>query len=727
MFYLSIGLLLTVISLSWYGRRLRKSPACQKKNDRPAQNKMDSPDGRPRREAPSSSTAVLFDPEQVRKLYHCLHNLETNAGTLSVAKDVLTGSLKEADHFNPTTSVTDGIHIIGSYTPNALRIWLDNGDAMVMKEFEKYSTRRANGGSRELLPGREEATAWLRAQAPLRFVDGAWLGHISRVQMPWAHAGVVRQLWQILSEELGDGDIEKHHTRLFAQLLRSFAPDVPDAPSPDFLDRRHGATNEKIWRSAVLQSIVSLFQESFLPEILGFNLNFERISFEMLKAMIELRELKLDPTYFMLHVCIDNAASGHTAVALDAVCSYLAGIREQHGYDAEQQAWRKIQAGYALSDGRWHEKPPLDVKAFEHLQQSVAAIFESKAKAGSSAHLMCKGSIKGQRITDWLDLNHIGSSAWWARLVQSLGESRAWIVPGESERSRFVKELSWGGRMFGAFTEAECHEVRRWVAILPLRSSRPGTVRSVPIPDVDVATHHVAPYMRIDHALHTLETHRGRILATPADPSATEWIYDIDVSGLEHCQFLGAIWFSHFCLLEKFIALPSRCGDPLGALVLRVLRAQDGIGLNDHHTDQRYTATPTGPDEGLIFNLGHQILHFHGLQPAASLSDQISGQPCADLAETMFSVAAAPVQCRGMLLGMASAFISLHSAIAASSILDAHSRSKLYRVVDLEETELLSCLLMLADDQRHEFAKGFEFIRIQLSTLFKVEAGHESH
>lgn len=38
-----------------------------------------------------------------------------------------------------------------------------------------------------------------------------------------------QRLWQIMSEELEDGDIKRHHMRLYAELLRSLVPDMPDA------------------------------------------------------------------------------------------------------------------------------------------------------------------------------------------------------------------------------------------------------------------------------------------------------------------------------------------------------------------------------------------------------------------------------------------------------------------------------------------------------------------
>jgi hypothetical protein len=123
--------------------------------------------------------------------------------------------------------------------------------------------------------------------------------------------------------------------------------------------------------------------------VLGLNLHFEGVTLETLAGARELRELGLDPYYFVLHVSIDNADSGHTAMVVHTVVKYLAHVRrcsrsssrcrgshfadgieindsgdEEENDDADddddedatakaavQQAWKRIQAGYILSAG----------------------------------------------------------------------------------------------------------------------------------------------------------------------------------------------------------------------------------------------------------------------------------------------------------------------------------------------------------------------------------------
>ena len=193
-------------------------------------------------------------------------------------------------------------------------------------------------------------------------------------------------------------------------------------------------------------------------------------------------------------------------------------------------------------------------------------------------------------------------------------------------------------------------------------------------------------------------------------------LFDLDPSNLLGSKSLSAIWFSHFCLLEKFITLPSKCGTPLGGLILRVLRAQDGFLVDQGQvTDNNATAQM---ENGLIHDLGLQLLWHQGLSHVKSLPELLSEQSCGELPEVMSHISAAPFACQGMLLGMAAGFISLHKAVAACPVLTLPSRTQLHRVASIEQAELQSALLMLDCNERTEFASGFAFVKQQLGMLF---------
>ena len=51
------------------------------------------------------------------------------------------------------------------------------------------------------------------------------------------------------------------------------------------------------------------------------------------------------------------------------------------------------------------------------------------------------------------------------RFITAFGNSQ-WIVRGEPSKSRFVKEMEWKSRMFGAFTTKEKLTIERWIETL---------------------------------------------------------------------------------------------------------------------------------------------------------------------------------------------------------------------------------------------------------------------
>jgi len=153
----------------------------------------------------------------------------------------------------------------------------------------------------------------------------------------------------VLSEELGDGDLSKHHVHLYEQLLEAVGQHLPKGHSADFIKPSHwgGMENRDEWVAAAGQLLISLFPDEFLPEILGFNMHYELITMDTLRANHELKALKINPYYFLIHIVIDNADSGHTAIAIQVVTRYLDMIREKEGEAAVEGAWKRVQVGYA--------------------------------------------------------------------------------------------------------------------------------------------------------------------------------------------------------------------------------------------------------------------------------------------------------------------------------------------------------------------------------------------
>ncbi|KAI1320309.1 hypothetical protein F5Y16DRAFT_417497 [Xylariaceae sp. FL0255] len=392
---------------------------------------------------------------RTKHLYHRLQNtsqitIETEHAARSCLTENLERVLRQAGN-SPASNILS----LTEYCSSTLNSFIAESNRRATDEFSAYLARRSSGGCRELLLSREHAVHWLEQIAPVKLVDGAWLARAHHARTPAKLRGVTRTLWQILSEELGDGDLGKNHVHLFRALLKDCGSDLPSADSLSFVDARFNPNPyHDIWTAATLQLCLGLFPDQFLPEVLGFTLAYKCVAIETLMCAHELRELGLDPQYFNLHITIDNADSGHTAMALNAVLKFMG----QYDGDHKQQLWTRVKAGYLLVTEISSSPPPLASIDLEVLQ-----LFSNKLESGRAAHMSCpgmKGGLGGVTLTTWLD-----PKAWESRKFRFLATflHSHWIVPGDAKKSRFMREICWGGRMFGAFTAREKATMQRWI------------------------------------------------------------------------------------------------------------------------------------------------------------------------------------------------------------------------------------------------------------------------
>ena len=244
-----------------------------------------------------------------KQLYYQLHNLEDFPEVLPQAKDFIVSMLGEATSAARQLPQKENIHELRDFSRNGLESFIALQGKQIARQWNQYVIRRQKGGPRELMRNRAEAERWLKQIAPVKYVDGAWLSNIGRATLPYGLLEVIRNAWQVLSEELGDGVLEQNHVYVYRELLRSIGVYLPPACDADFIDDRLGLDNLTAWKAAVAQLLVCVFPHELLPEILGFNLHFEGITLETLMASKELKELSLDPCYFVLHV-VSKAFSG---------------------------------------------------------------------------------------------------------------------------------------------------------------------------------------------------------------------------------------------------------------------------------------------------------------------------------------------------------------------------------------------------------------------------------
>ena len=291
----------------------------------------------------SISTELLPVSEAMhlhKRLYYQIHNLEDHPSILPQARDLLISLFAEV--LEKTQEDSSGtILAIKQYDTETLSQFLRKKDHKITVQWEQYLERRKAGKPREMFMDRSHAIWWLKQSAPAKYVDGAWLGHIHKVSTPFALRSVTKTAWQILSEELGDGDLAKNHVHIYRQLMSELGYELDEGYSRTFVDDEQLDTPQ-VWKAAVAQLLISLFPHEFLPEILGFNMHFEMLTWDTLRAIKELKELGLNNYYFLLHVSIDNADSGHTAMAMQSVVEYMKHIEATEGTSMASQMWRRI-------------------------------------------------------------------------------------------------------------------------------------------------------------------------------------------------------------------------------------------------------------------------------------------------------------------------------------------------------------------------------------------------
>ena len=632
----------------------------------------------PPHEGNESNIASAADNElrSYKTLYFKLHNFEQHPKILPEAKSLLISFLSGAEEFEKAQETESLIMSIKSPSASSLESLVLSEFQRVTQSWHKYPGRRKEGQPRELFQDFDDARQWLIRQAPLRLVDGAWLGHVHKITTPFAYRKITKSAWQVLSEELGDGDLGKCHAHVFAELLKKMETPVPDPDSEAFL-RDMRMDQLPVWRSALAQLLISLFPNDFLPEILGFNLDFEMLTVETLLAAKELKEVGVDPSYFTLHITIDNADSGHTAMARRIVAEFSELEASLHGEAAMQRAWRRVQAGYLLSKNI-HKLPPACASRRKDIENSVIELFVAKSSACHGIHEHCSVRIGGRSLSTWLEPSSMRNHAWQIDFLQSLANSRPWVYKGDSNRSRLVQQISWGGSMFGAFTDREVSVVKRWID--SLGSPGAGSYESFTGNNQEMSES-IARETSLPVTL--LDFEKGTAASTRAGQA-------LDMSRVNIPKLLP-LWLAHSCLLESAVSIPWNVSNSVGAAIVRLLRAQYGFlpepvgvnGLDEMSRDDNVDLVDVGLEMLARYQPGSAV--------PASLEEALRLWPSPST-QTMLAAAAQPRKLQWVLLGMTEAFTELHESVVKSGdLLSLKKKTALRSIAERERTGLEHC------------------------------------
>lgn len=318
--------------------------------------------------------------------------------------------------------------------PAQLEAWLLEQHAAVGQQYQEYLAARKAGEPRWYFSSKSHALYFLRAVAPTKMVDGAWLYGFTR---HWQDTRFT-SLLKIYLEELGNGVEAMNHVALYSKLLK-----VNECDDWRTLD-------DKFFTQGAVQLALAANVETHLPEVIGFNLGYEQLPLHLLITAYELKELNIDPYYFTLHTTIDNAHSGHARAAIDAVSEAMPTFGSVHNYMA------RIVAGVKLNNAGLGT---LDlIKHFDLLAEAVR-VLQSKASIGQYMHSN-RCVIEGKTINEWLaDPDQV------ARLLYVM-QKTGWIKRHQDpEQSRFWQMITADkAPMFGVFTAYERQVLYDWIA-----------------------------------------------------------------------------------------------------------------------------------------------------------------------------------------------------------------------------------------------------------------------
>ncbi|WP_405734795.1 iron-containing redox enzyme family protein [Streptomyces sp. NBC_00028] len=217
---------------------------------------------------------------------------------------------------------------------NGLRPWLARAHDQHAEGFDEEQVA---------LPGRDELIDSTLQLAPLIMIDGGWLQGFTDYRLAASRAGhfLFRTYW----DELGNGEPELNHPRIYRALLRQMGIDLPPTASPEFIACPQ--LRDEAFAMPVFWLSVSRFPEEFMPEILGLNLAMELsgVGGSYRDARVALRHHGFSTQFVDLHNTIDNVATGHSAWAADAIDSHLNELPARPGPGGEAEVWERVRIG----------------------------------------------------------------------------------------------------------------------------------------------------------------------------------------------------------------------------------------------------------------------------------------------------------------------------------------------------------------------------------------------
>ncbi len=264
-----------------------------------------------------------------RELYYYLLNADLFPDVLPVARAQVRNRLRLRTLFNPLP--------FKHYNHQQFDVYIDT---IYQQEVNAYQPLQ---GKPKIS---KEAYIWgLEQIAPVILIDGCWLQN--SLALKNVNPDICDILFKIYCDEIGNGRLEQNHPYIFQQLLESLSIQLPPVHSEAFV--KHSGFIDSAFDLPVYMLALSSFSVEFLPELLGLNMAIELsgLGNSYMRLVDDWNYWGIDPSIANIHISIDNAASGHTFQAKNAIKLYMDEmIHNTADRTLLDKHWRRIYSGY---------------------------------------------------------------------------------------------------------------------------------------------------------------------------------------------------------------------------------------------------------------------------------------------------------------------------------------------------------------------------------------------
>jgi hypothetical protein len=400
-----------------------------------------------------------FDGKSFRDYFYYLMNIQDHPDFIPQAK------LIAEDILSTAQEVIDNLEIFDSSHPESFIEYSEAAfDAKLEEIYEILRSQAATALGWRTSRNRAAVIQRIRDNAVFNQADGAWLRFIANTGSMDKVASLLFEVW---SDEIGNGDPALHHGNLYTNLLGSLGVVLPPVNSRAYAD--HPDLDESTFISPVFELAISQHSEAFFPELIGMTLFLEWEVLSLVPYIKGLEYLGVDSHFWKMHVGIDNATQGHGAKAKEAARLYLDDVLKESGVDAVRNEWRRIWRGFVAfaiaGYGYFSNRDSLESQradsdlAAKHQgnpQDEIVSLMTRKAHYGSLNHT--GKNVGGHRINDLFEEP--------AMFAHTLAAS-PYVIPGQPDDSKLLNYLTtFEGPMYKVFDAKDLTLWRKWIVWL---------------------------------------------------------------------------------------------------------------------------------------------------------------------------------------------------------------------------------------------------------------------